>query len=352
MLNYRRVGMRPHSLPVDSDDFYKTLVENSAEGMLTIDKESTIVYANPAIEEILGYTPEELIGSSKMKIIPERLRPVHAAALETYVNTGERNIDWDGIELPALHKDGHEVPTLISLREHKHNGEQYFTGIVRDITERERQKEQLRDQRERLEQFADILAHDIRNPLSVAQSYTDIAQQKEGHPELEKVSDSLSRIDKLVEDILELSKEGQSIGAVEVINVNNSVRTAWSNVDTAAGSLHIDGNLGELEADASRFQDLFLNLFRNAVEHGGSDVEVEVGKLSEKNGLYIVDNGPGISESETSEIFDHGYSTQEDGTGYGLSIVKKIVTAHGWDITVCEDYNSGARFEITGIQLN
>lgn len=94
---------------VQSEAFYRTLVENAAEGMLTIDEHSEIVYANTAIEDILGYSPDELIGSSKMKIIPERLQPVHATALETYAGTGERNIDWDGIELPALHKDGHEV---------------------------------------------------------------------------------------------------------------------------------------------------------------------------------------------------------------------------------------------------
>jgi len=109
--------------------------------MLTIDEDSEIVYANAAIEDILGYTPAELIGSPKMKIIPERLQPVHASALRAYVETGDRNIDWDGMELPALHKDGHEVLTLISLREHEHGGERYFTGIIRDVTERRRREE-------------------------------------------------------------------------------------------------------------------------------------------------------------------------------------------------------------------
>ena len=123
--------MAPEPALVDSDDFHQRLVENTAEGLLTIDDESNIVHANPAVEDILGYAPEELVGSSKMKIIPERLEPVHAQALDRYVETGERNIDWDGIELPALHKDGHEVPTLISLREHRHEGEQYFAGIIR-----------------------------------------------------------------------------------------------------------------------------------------------------------------------------------------------------------------------------
>ncbi|SHG93943.1 sensor histidine kinase [Halobaculum gomorrense] len=118
-------------LPTAPQDFYQTLVENAAEGMLTIDEESTIWYANPAVEEILGYSPDELVGRSKMVIIPERLRAAHAEALAAYVESGDRNIDWDGMELPALHKDGTEVSTLISLREHTHGGESVTVHVGR-----------------------------------------------------------------------------------------------------------------------------------------------------------------------------------------------------------------------------
>ncbi|WP_435066824.1 two-component system sensor histidine kinase NtrB [Haloplanus sp. C73] len=331
----------------DADDFYRTLVENASEGMLTIDEQSNIVYANPAIEDILGYTPDELIGSSKMKIIPERLRAVHAAALDSYVETGERNIDWDGIELPALHKDGHEVPTLISLREHEHGGERYFTGIIRDITERRRQETQLRDQKDRLNDFADILTHDIRNPLSVAQGYTEIAQETHDSPELERVAESLARIDTLVDDILELSKEGQSIGDTEVLAIEESVREAWNSVETQHAQLRVEDELGSVRADKSRFQELLENLFRNAIEHGGDAVTVRVGCLSGDSGLYIADTGPGIPDAVRSEVFEHGYSTTREGTGYGLSIVHQIVTGHGWDIDITESAEGGTCFEIT-----
>ncbi len=340
-----------NSLPDSPEEFYRTLVENAAEGMLTIDTQSTIVYANPAITEILGYSPEELIGSSKMKIIPERLRQVHATALELYVETGKRNINWDGVELPALHKDGHEVPTLISLREHTHDGEQYFTGIIRDITERNEREQQLRDQRERLDQFADILAHDIRNPLSVAQGYTELAQQDHGHPELDDIAQALSRIEELVENILVLSKGGEDIGTVEPVVVVESVTQAWETVETQDATLDTTDDLGIIEADDSRFRDLLANIFRNAVEHGGSDVSVHVGRMSETDGIYIVDDGSGLSSEAQTHLFEYGYSTQTGGTGYGLSIVNQIATAHGWKITAGNDVTGGARFEITGIKF-
>lgn len=339
--------MVSHPPLVDGDDFYRTLVENAAEGMITIDEQSDIVYANPAVEDILGYMPDELIGSSKMKIIPDRLEPVHLAALKSYVETGERNIDWDGMELPALHKDGHEVPTLISLREHEHDGEQYFTGIIRDISARQRWETQLQEQKDRLNDFADILTHDIRNPLSVAQGYTEIAKETHESPELERVEESLTRIDTLVDDILELSKEGQSIGDTEILDIEASVHEAWNGVETQQAELRIEDGVGSVRADKSRFQELLENLFRNAIEHGGDAVTVRAGRLSDDSGLYIADTGPGISDAVRSEVFEHGYSTTPDGTGYGLSIVHQIVKGHGWDIDIVESPEGGTRFEIT-----
>jgi PAS domain S-box-containing protein len=331
---------------VDADEFHRTLVENAAEGMLTIDEDSEIVYANPAVEEILGYAPDELVGSPKMRIIPDRLRPVHAAALASYVETGERNVDWDGIELPALHKDGHEVPTLISLREHEHDGEQYFTGILRDVSERRQRENRLRDQKERLDEFADILAHDIRNPLSVAQGYTEIARRDRDAPELETVSEALDRIDGLVDDVLALSREGRYVGETESVDVGDCVRESWTNVDTDRATLRVDADLGSVEADRSRFRELLENLFRNATEHAGGDALVRVDRLPDRDGFSVSDDGPGIPESTREAVFERGYSTREDGTGYGLSIVHRIATGHGWRISAAESRRGGARFEI------
>ncbi|GAB7094054.1 hypothetical protein JCM30237_12060 [Halolamina litorea] len=339
--------MNTVSLPASPEEFYRTLVENAAEGMLTIDAESQIVYANPAVEDILGYSPEELIGSSKMTIIPERLQPVHAEALAAYVETGDRHIDWSGMELPALHKDGHEVPTLISLREHEYDGEQYFTGIIRDVSDRRERERELQAQKERLDEFADILAHDIRNPLSVARGYTDIAREGRDDDELDRVVEALDRIDQLVDDVLALSKQGRRIGDTESVALEAIVREAWNSVETAGASLEVEGELGSVEADRSRFRELFENLFRNAVEHAtveGAPPTITVGSL--EGGFYVADDGPGIPEPIRGDVFDHGYSTRESGTGYGLSIVRQIAEAHGWRIRIEDADGGGARFEI------
>ncbi|SFS98282.1 two-component system sensor histidine kinase NtrB [Halostagnicola kamekurae] len=336
---------------VRSAEFYRTLVRNAAEGMLTIDKNSDIVYANPAIEDILGYSPEELIGSSKMKIIPERLQSAHANALASYVETGERNIDWNGFELPALHKDGHEVPTLISLREHDHDGKQYFTGIIRDITERRHRENQLRDQKDRLNEFSEILTHDIRNPLSIAQGHAELAQEEHDIPEAEQIIESLERIDSLIEDVNALTQNGDTIVDVEPVAIETCATEAWRNVSTASAELCVEGALGRANADESQLHGFFENLFRNAVEHAGTDVAIQIGLLPDRKGMYVEDTGSGIPESIRGDIFEYGYTTNDNGTGYGLSIVQQIVNEHGWEIAVTESDAGGARFEITGMEF-
>ena len=101
-------------------------------------------------------------------------------------------------------------------------------------------------------------------------------------------------------------------------------------------------------ADELRLKQLFENLIRNAVEHGGSAVTVTIGDLNE--GFYVEDTGTGIPAEEVATAFEAGYSTNAEGTGFGLSIVQRIAEAHGWDIHITNRSGGGARFEITGIE--
>jgi signal transduction histidine kinase len=91
-----------------------------------------------------------------------------------------------------------------------------------------------------------------------------------------------------------------------------------------------------------------MNLFRNAVEHGGTDVSVRVGPL--EDGFYVEDDGPGIPEEERGSVLDAGYSTSEEDSGLGLAIVRQIAEAHGWELVVTEAEGGGARFEVRGAE--
>jgi signal transduction histidine kinase len=99
-------------------------------------------------------------------------------------------------------------------------------------------------------------------------------------------------------------------------------------------------------ADRDRLQQLLENLLRNAIQHGGDAVAIRLGPLGDRSGFYVEDDGDGITATERDEIFDSGYSTATDGTGFGLAIVAEIVDAHGWTIGITESDTGGARFEI------
>lgn len=122
----------------------------------------------------------------------------------------------------------------------------------------------------------------------------------------------------------------------------------WEMVPEERATLTVETDR-TVSADRSRLRQLLGNLFANTAEHGGRDVTVRVGSLTD--GFYVADDGVGIPEEEREDIFEPGYSTTADGTGFGLRIVKKIADAHGWDIKVTGSDNGGARFEITEVDI-
>ncbi|PSP75516.1 hypothetical protein BRC86_03120 [Halobacteriales archaeon QS_3_64_16] len=103
---------------------------------MTVDASSTVQYANDAIEDLFGYSAEELVGESLSAVIPDRLEAAHFEAIDRYVETGEKRLDWEWLELPARHRNGEKFPVGVSFGEYTIDGEPFFTGIIRDITDR------------------------------------------------------------------------------------------------------------------------------------------------------------------------------------------------------------------------
>lgn len=126
-----------------SEERYRVVTDSASDVIMTIDHEHTILFVNPAAEKIFGYTVDEMIGNKLFMLIPEQLLDAHAAGMERYNETNKRGIPWQGVELPALHKDGHEVPVEVTFGEIKSGGKRLFTAVIRDITERKRAREEL-----------------------------------------------------------------------------------------------------------------------------------------------------------------------------------------------------------------
>ncbi|WP_135820769.1 hybrid sensor histidine kinase/response regulator [Halostella litorea] len=225
-----------------------------------------------------------------------------------------------------------------------------------------RRERALKRENERLDRFTGVVSHDLRNPLNVAKGRLDDVRAERSIDGLDEVAAALSRMEDLIEDMLTLAREGRTVSDVEHVALGEVAEAAWRNVATDAAALAVETDR-TVPADRSRLTQLFENLFRNAVEHsstdaddeaadgregaadGGSDVEITVGDLP--GGFYVEDDGPGIHESERADVFDAGYSTSGDATGFGLSIVRDIAAAHGWDVAVTEGTAGGARFEFT-----
>ena len=213
-----------------------------------------------------------------------------------------------------------------------------------DITERESAKRA----NERLEEFTSVVSHDLRNPLNVATGRLGLVAEECDSDHLDDIEQALNRMETLIDDLLTLAREGKEVTEIQPVDLAKMINACWENVETDQAVLITNTNRS-VRADRSRLKQVFENLFRNAVEHGGADVSVTVGDLDD--GFYIEDDGPGIPSGERDDIFEAGYSRSEEGTGFGLSIVERIVTGHDWQIRVTEGSDGGARFEITDVEF-
>jgi len=213
-----------------------------------------------------------------------------------------------------------------------------------DQTERLRERErELSRQNERLEEFASVVSHDLQSPLQVADGRLELLRDDCESEHIEPIETALERMETLIEDLLTLAREGNRVQELEAVQLASLFEDCWKNVDTDTATLDVQTER-TIEADPSRLKQLFENLVRNAIEHGGPEVTVTVGDTD--TGFFVADDGPGIPAEKRADVFEAGYSTTVDGTGFGLAIVKEIVDAHGWSIQLTESAAGGLRVEI------
>ena len=166
---------------------------------------------------------------------------------------------------------------------------------------------------------------------------------------LEAIDETTDRMARLVEDLLRVARQGNVVTDPEPTDIGDVVDTAWQSLSSEPGATLRYETVRPVSGDPDRLCELFENLFRNSVDHGGDDATVRIGPLD--TGFFVEDDGPGIPGDHEGEVFDHGFTTSDDGHGYGLSVVRTIVNAHGWDIVATDAQAGGARFEVTGIDL-
>jgi PAS domain S-box-containing protein len=313
----------------------ESLMRNIQDGVIVVDDQGRIREVNPAARSLLDLE-DDVVGTQANAAFDGRLGEV-ASALD----------DADQQTLVSIPQDDgvRHVDVRVWAQSDTRDRALGHVLYLRDVTAERRRERELERQNEQLDRFASVVSHDLRNPLNVAEGYVASARETGDVDALADVEDAHERMRDIIDDVLDLARTGRTVTDVEPVDLARAAEQAWAAVDTGDAELVVSGDV-TVQADESRLQQLLENLIRNAVQHGGDGVTVTVGP--HENGFYVADDGPGIPPDEREAVLEDGYTTHEDGTGFGLSIVTSIADAHGWTITVGESDAGGARFTFSG----
>lgn len=224
---------------------------------------------------------------------------------------------------------------------------QTIRRAVANLLARRRQTERLQERTAQLEELASTLRHELRNPLNILTLSLDTAQNADRPEALERSQRAVDRMERMLEETLLIVEEGDIEITHEPVDLGAVAEECWDIVLEPDAELFVETRK-RISADEMRLRQLLENLFRNSVEHGGADVTVTVGSLD--GGIFVEDDGPGISEADRERVFEEGYTTSKAGSGLGLAVVRAVADAHGWEVRVTTGREGGARFEITGVE--
>ncbi|MGQ3413215.1 histidine kinase N-terminal 7TM domain-containing protein [Natrinema sp. LN54] len=339
------------------------VVANLEDGVLVVDSNRRIVDTNPIARSRFGR--DELVGEPVDAVLPVDFEATIDASDRPERSEELTDETGDDVAQFSLADGGdrsyYELSTApIDDGRGRPIG---WTVIVHDVTERVRRERELERKNRKLDEFASVVSHDLRNPLSVSKGYLELLEEEYDPEHVETIADAHEWMERLIDDVLALAREGRAALEMRPIGLGDVATEAWSTVETGGATLSIDDKR-TVDADRTQLRQLLENLFRNAVDHGspardvrsdGSEtcdetlITVTVGTL--EDGFYVADSGTGF-EGDPAAVFEAGYTTSEHGTGLGLSIVADICADHGWSVTATEAATGGARFEITGVEVS
>ncbi|MFW5955861.1 MAG: PAS domain S-box protein [Halorhabdus sp.] len=323
---------------------YKQVVESSTNLLAAVDREYTYILTNRRYREFHGIDEEHTTLTLKAVLGEDRFEAVKPKVDRTLAGgTAE-------YEMIRSNQDGTE--RVFDIRYYPLQADGDVAGVVaaiNDVTEREERERQLRREVDRLEEFASVISHDLRNPLNVAQGRLTLLEEDCASEHIAPIDRSLDRMEAIIEKTLTLARKGKAVGETQPVAMATVVDACWKAVATEDATMELLEEF-TIEADPDRLQHVFENLFRNAVEHAGSDVTVRIGRAG-TDGFYVADDGPGIPPENREKVFEPGFTTQKRGTGFGLTIVREIAEAHGWSVSVTEGDRGGAHFVFEGVDV-
>ena len=358
-----------------NEERLSSVVNNIVDGIITIDEAGIVQTFNPAAEKIFGYQAAEVIGRNVNMLMPEPYHNEHDEYLGHYIRTGERRIIGIGREVFGQRKGGGVFPMDLAVSEFHMEGRRYFTGIIRDITERKRMEEELRRRAEELaeadqrkDEFLAMLAHELRNPLAPIMNALQVLRLRAtGDPLIDGMRKIMERqtrqMGRLVDDLLDISRitsgkialKRERLDLLRVVQI--AVETSRPHLEARRHKLLLclPGRPVWLHADAARLEQVLANLLNNAAKYTEPENQIWL-SVALKDGhveLRVKDNGIGIAPEVLPRVFelfaqaDHSLDRSQGGLGIGLTLVRRLVEMHDGTVeAVSEGLGKGSEFVV------
>ena len=333
----------------------RAIVNTLADGLLILDKEARIEFANPAALEMFGYDRRSLIGL-----------PIDSVLLPNREKSGLQR------EMTGLCQDGHTFPVHISEGQYCLGYHLWKTILIRDITPMKEAEKELQQRNEalmrsnaELDDFAYVASHDLKEPLRGIHNYSSFLLEdyedkldEEGKHMLQTLPRLTSRMESLINDLLQYSRLGRMQLAFQVTDLNKVLEEVIDSLhivlEEKGIEVRIPRPLPEVECDRVRVAEIFRNFITNAMKYNDKQEKwIEIGYEEKQPPVFFVrDNGIGIREKHLENIFGifkrlHGRDEYGGGTGVGLTIIKKTVLLHGGRISVASTFGEGTTFFFT-----
>ena len=343
----------------------RAVTETAHDGIVAADRDGNISYWNPGAAHMFGYTAGEVIGRPLTLLMPERYQEDHRRGMQRYLETAEPRVVGRTVELHGRRKDGAEFPLELSLAAARTEAGVSFTGVIRDITERKRIEEALRETNAELEAFSYSVSHDLRAPLRAIHGFSRILLEDhatELQPEAKRVlgviDENTRRMGHLIDDLLSFSRLGRKELETARVDMADLVRSVADEVRRAAGERPLEITIGPLppaRGDRDMLRQAITNLLDNAAKftRRRAPGTIEVGHRADgpETVYYVKDNGAGFDPRYAGKlfgVFQRLHRAEEfEGTGVGLAIVQRVVLRHGGRVWAEGELDAGATFFFT-----